>query len=157
MKYSVKFSDAIHIMSYLEIYKGTDLSSDTIARSVEANAVSVRKIMSELKKAGLIFSKNGKAEPRLAKTPAEISLYDIYKSVEPEAAIFHVDEKTAPACIVGGNIQSVLNKKYTEFQHTVEAEMQQTTLADIIREISLAEKNRNPHHAENLARVTPYL
>ena len=49
MKYSVKFSDAIHIMSYLEIYKGTDLSSDTIARSVEANAVSVRKIMSELK------------------------------------------------------------------------------------------------------------
>ena len=36
MKYSLQFSDAIHILTYIEIYKNTDLlSSEMIAKSVE--------------------------------------------------------------------------------------------------------------------------
>lgn len=157
MKHSVKFSDAIHIMSYIEMYQGTDLASDTIALSVTTNPVSVRKIMSQLKKSGLIISKNGKAEPKLARRPDTITLYDIYKSVAPEEKIFHVDETTEPACLVGGNIQSVLNQTYDTWQKKVEDDMKQTTLSMIIESIAQAEQQRNPERQGNEGRIAPYL
>ena len=136
MKHSVKFSDAIHILVYIEMLQGTDLSSEVIAKSVNANPVSVRRIMSSLKKAGLIISKSGKANPQLSREPAAISFYDIYQAIDEEQQIFRVDEKTAPACIVGGNIQGVLADKYDQLQRSVELEMQQINLADIIHSVS---------------------
>lgn len=136
MKYSVKFSDAIHILVYIEMLQGTDLSSEVIAKSVNANPVSVRRIMSSLKKAGLITSQSGKADPKLSREPAAISFYDIYQAIDEEQQIFRVDEKTAPACIVGGNIQGVLAEKYDQLQRSVELEMQQINLGDIIHSVS---------------------
>ncbi|MBL1230789.1 Rrf2 family transcriptional regulator [Enterococcus sp. BWB1-3] len=154
MKYSVKFSDAIHILAYIEIFKGTDLSSEVIATSVETNAVSVRKIMSQLKKSGLIISHSGKAVPKLSRKPEKISLYDIYRSVESHSDLFHVDTKTAPGCIVGGNIQDVLLEKYDLLQQSVENEMKKITLRDIIGEISEREIEKHP---ENRNQVRPFL
>ncbi|MEM5568836.1 Rrf2 family transcriptional regulator [Aerococcus viridans] len=136
MKHSVKFSDAIHILVYIEMLQGTDLSSEVIAKSVNANPVSVRRIMSSLKKAGLIISQSGKANPKLSREPAAISFYDIYQAIDEEQQIFRVDEKTAPACIVGGNIQGVLAEKYDQLQRSIELEMQQINLADIIHSVS---------------------
>ncbi|MFW3497888.1 MULTISPECIES: Rrf2 family transcriptional regulator [Aerococcus] len=136
MKHSVKFSDAIHILVYIEMLQGTDLSSEVIAKSVNANPVSVRRIMSSLKKAGLITSQSGKADPKLSREPAAISFYDIYQAIDEEQQIFRVDEKTAPACIVGGNIQGVLAEKYDQLQRSVELEMQQINLGDIIHSVS---------------------
>ena len=136
MKHSVKFSDAIHILVYIEMLQGTDLSSEVIAKSVNANPVSVRRMMSRLKKAGLITSQSGKANPKLSREASAISFYDIYQAIDEEQQIFRVDEKTAPACIVGGNIQGVLADKYNQLQRSVELEMQQINLADIIHSIS---------------------
>ena len=136
MKHSVKFSDAIHILVYIEMLQGTDLSSEVIAKSVNANPVSVRRIMSSLKKAGLIISQSGKANPQLSREPAAISFYDIYQAIDEEQQIFRVDEKTAPTCVVGGNIQGVLAEKYDQLQRSVELEMQQINLADIIHSVS---------------------
>lgn len=51
MKYSIQFSDAIHILAYIEIFKNTNLlSSEIIAGSVKTNPANIRKIMSNLKK-----------------------------------------------------------------------------------------------------------
>ena len=55
MKYSYKLSNAIHILTYVDIYKNDDLSSARIAASIEANASVVRNLMSKLKKAGLLI------------------------------------------------------------------------------------------------------
>ena len=136
MKHSVNFIDSIHILVYFEMLQGTDLSSEVIAKSVNANPVSVRRIMSSLKKAGLITSQSGKANPQLSREPAAISFYDIYQAIDEEQQIFRVDEKTAPACIVGGNIQGVLAEKYDQLQRSVELEMQQINLGDIIHSVS---------------------
>lgn len=136
MKHSVKFSDAIHILVYIEMLQGTNLSSEVIAKSVNANPVSVRRIMSSLKKAGLIISQSGKANPTLSRDPENISFYDIYQAIDEAQQLFRVDEKTAPTCVVGGNIQGVLADKYNQLQRSVELEMQQINLADIIHSIS---------------------
>src|SRR5699024_11945809 len=106
------------------------------AKSVNANPVSVRRIMSSLKKASMITIQSGKANPQLSREPAAISFYDIYQAIDEEQQIFRVDEKTAPACIVGGNIQCVLAEKYDQLQRSVELEMQQINLGDIICSVS---------------------
>src|SRR5699024_11790450 len=115
------------------------------AKSVNANPVSVRRIMSSLKKAGLITSQSGKANPQLSREPAAISFYDIYQAIDEEQQIFRVDEKTAPACIVGGNIQGVLAEIYDQLQRSVELEMQQINLGDIIHSVSQSAKIGRAH------------
>lgn len=153
MKYSIQFSDTIHILAYIEIFKDTTyLSSEMIASSVETNAANVRKIMSHLKKANLIVTQTGKAKPSLAKTPNEITLFDIYQSIEGNTNLIQVDSKTNPDCVVGANIQAVLTSTYTRLQASVEAEMTQITLQQIIEQIAIAETR-----PENDAFVRPYL
>lgn len=133
MKYSIQFSNAIHIMAYIDINKDTDyLSSQLIAGSVETNPTNIRKIMGQLKKAELIQTTTGKPRPTLTRDPKEINLLDIYRSIEGNTSLIQVDDKTNPKCIVGANIQDVLADKYQLLQQTVEEEMKTITLDQII-------------------------
>lgn len=157
MKYSVKLSNAIHILTYIEMLQGTDLSSDAIAKSVNVNPVSVRKLMSQMKKNQLLESQSGKAAPKLARPPQDITLYDIYSSVEEDVQLFKVDEKTAPSCLVGGNIQKVLAKRYNQLQASVENEMKKITLLDILQDISHLENERHPFDETSQAFIQAFL
>ena len=71
MKQSHKLSDALHILSYIALNQEemTKISSQTIADSVGTNPGLVRRLMSNLSKAGLLLTKVGAAKPQLAKEP----------------------------------------------------------------------------------------
>lgn len=114
MKYSHKLSDAVHILAYVYIYADGDLSSKAIASSVETNQSMVRRMMSNLVRAGLLNSQPGKVELSLAKAPQDISLLDVYLAIEDNHNFLHIDDKTNPLCIVGGNIQETLNDVYSK-------------------------------------------
>lgn len=155
MKYSIQLSDAIHIMCYIVIYKDTNmLSSEMIAQSVETNAANVRKIMVNLKKTGLIRTTTGKPKPYLAKDPKDISLLDIYKSIHGNANLIQVDPKTNPDCIVGANIQEVLDGAYNELQVTVEEKMAKISLFSLLTNIASLEESKRP---ENKSFLNPFL
>lgn len=132
MKYSHKFSDAIHILAYLEIYKDGDLSSKAIAASVEANASVIRNLMSDLRKAGLIESRQGVSGATLTKAPSDINLLDVYDAINMDHDLLHIDPKTNPKCVVGGNIQDTLNEAYRQIQSKATDEMRQISLQYII-------------------------
>lgn len=149
MKYSLQFSDAIHILAYIEIFQETNLlSSELIAKSIETSAANVRKIMSKLKKSGLIITQNGKAAPSLARKPEKITLLDVYQSIEGNTNLIQVDLKTNPNCVVGGNIQEALTESYSRLQEKVEREMAQMTLAELIHKIAVLENGRRPENQE---------
>lgn len=151
MRYSIQFSNAIHILAYIEIYKDTNyLSSDMIANSVETNPANVRRIMSNLKKSNLIITHIGKPKPTLSKSPKEISLLDIYRSIEGNTNLIQVDPKTNPECIVGANIQTVLADNYEILQRKVEAEMEKITLDTLLHDISILELKNRPENEELL-------
>lgn len=137
MKYSYKLSDAIHILVYIHIIPKGLLDSNTIAASVEANPSVVRRLMATLKKADLITSRAGTAEPRLARGPETITLLDVFRAVEPNQALLHVDPRTNMDCPVGAHIQQTLDSAYTRIQQVAEAEMQRLTVADMIRDIQV--------------------
>lgn len=145
MKYSHKLSDAVHILAFVNIYADGDLSSAAIANSVEANQSVVRQLMAKLVKAGLLNTQPGKAAPVLAKDPDDITLLDIFGAVEDTRNLLHIDEKTNPSCIVGGNIQETLNDIYADVQQDAEASMAKHSLAEIIDTILIHEelKHRN--------------
>lgn len=133
MRVSTRFSDSIHILAFIEIFKGKiPLTSENIASSVETSPVVVRRLMSKLSKAGLINTIHGSADPSLAKQPQEISLYDIFLAVEGNVHLFTIDEKTNPDCIVGGNIQPTLASFYQQAETAAKAKLAQTTLADVL-------------------------
>lgn len=139
MKYSHKLSDAVHILAYVHIYADGDLSSAAIAASVEANQSMVRQMMAKLVKAGLLNTQPGKVAPTLAKDPHAITLLDVYRAVEGNQDLLHIDDKTNPLCIVGGNIQDTLNDIYASVQRDAEASMAKHTLAAIIDDILVRE------------------
>lgn len=142
MKYSYKLSDAVHILSYLYIYHDGDLSSRAIAKSVESNPSVVRQLMSDLREAGIIETRKGAAAPRLTKEPSQISLRDIYLAINMDHDLLHIDPKTNPQCIVGGNIQSSLDGFYARVQKAAFAEMSSISLADIIDDILAKQKRK---------------
>lgn len=132
MKFSTKLSDAVHIMAFIAIHQEYDLSSTVIADSIQTNPAFVRQIMMKLKKAGLMSSVNGHAKPSLAKDTEEITLLDIYKAVEGNKPLLHLDTHTNPECGVGVNIQLALQDYYNEIQKATENHMSSISLQDII-------------------------
>lgn len=142
LKFSSKLSDGVHILTYVDICKDGDLSSAAIASSIESNPSLVRRMMSRLKKAGLLQSAPGKVAPKLSRKPSEITLLDVYRAIEDNQNLLHVDEKTNPKCIVGGNIQDTLREVYQKVQNDAEESMSQVSLQDIIDGILLNNKKK---------------
>lgn len=143
MKYSHKLSDAVHILAYLEIYHGDDLSSRTIAASIESNPSVVRSLSSDLRRAGLIESQQGVAGAKLAKNPANITLYDIFMAINADHNLLHIDPKTNPKCVVGGNIQEVLTQAYEQVEDKAFEEMRQISLQSIIDQIKARHEEKS--------------
>lgn len=141
MKYSHKLSDAVHIMAYIEICRGQTLSSGEIAKSINSNPSLVRRLMMYLTRSGLLITQKGIAQPTLAKDSAKISLFNIYSAIIDEHNLLHVDDKTNPNCIVGGNIQRVLEVEYAKVQIAAEAEMKKISLKKIIDGILVERTN----------------
>lgn len=143
MKFSHKLSDATHILAYLDIFKDGDRSSKQIAASIEANPSVVRSLMSDLRRAGLIQSQQGAPNATLAKDPANITLLDVYHALNMNHDLLHIDPKTNPNCLVGANIQDTLNEVYAQVQVAAEAQLQATTLQDVITEILHRHQNKH--------------
>lgn len=135
MKYSHKLSDAIHILAYLIICKDGDLSSKAIAASIEANASVVRNLMSDLRKAGLINTKPGSATTTLSVAPDQITILNVYQAITMDHNLLHIDPKTNPQCIVGGNIQETLNMYYADIEAIAFQRMNEITLQNITEDI----------------------
>lgn len=132
MKYSTRLSDAVHVLVLIALNPLGDLSSGAIANSVHTNPGFIRQIMMALRRAGIISSVAGRARPSLTKAPREVTLLHVYKAVEGEKPLLHLDTHINPECGVGVNIQHALRDYYTRVQNAAEKEMDGITLQDII-------------------------
>lgn len=132
MKYSTKVSDAVHILAFISLNPVDSLSSERIAKSVYTNPSYVRQLMSALRKYGLLLSVKGHPRPELAKQPGEITLLDVYKAVEKDKPLLHLDTHTNPDCGVGVQIQLSLQDYFHQVQQSAEQEMERITLQDIL-------------------------
>ncbi|MER2175709.1 MAG: Rrf2 family transcriptional regulator [Carnobacterium sp.] len=131
---NTRLSVAIHILALIAIKP--NLSSDQIADSVTTNPVVIRRISSDLKKAGLLTSRAGITGSSLTKNPKEITLLDIYKAINLERELFSIHEKPNPNCPVGKNIQGTLDDTFNDVQTAMEKELGNKTLQAVIDHLS---------------------
>lgn len=132
MKYSTRVSDAVHILAFIVLDPKGSLSSDSIAESIHTNPGCVRQLMSSLRKADLLSSVKGHPKPALTRQPSAITLLDIYKAVEGEKPLLHLDTHTNPECGAGIYIQLSLQDFFDQVQTKAEEEMQKITMQDIL-------------------------
>jgi len=121
------------------------LTSDFLASSVNVNPVVIRRILQQLKGAGIVEVTRGSGGAALAREPDKITLFDIYNAVEcvGSGKLFHFHENPNPECPVGRNIHTVLDGRLDRIQKAMEDEMQKTTMADILIDAKKAAENGN--------------
>ena len=138
MQISSRFTIAIHMMTCMETFKDDyKITSDFLAGSINVNPVVIRRILLQLRDAGLIEVKRGTGGATLAKKPEEITFLDVYRAVEciEENTLFHFHENPNPNCPVGRNIHNILDDKLLQVQGAMERELESITLADVLRNL----------------------
>ena len=138
MQISSRFTLAVHILACIAVIKDMKITSNLLAGSTNTNPVIVRKILGQLKNAGLVEVVRGTGGASLAKPPEEISFLDIYHAVEcvERGELFHFHENPNEKCPIGRNIHNVLDDKLDQIQRAMERELASISMADVQGEIT---------------------
>ena len=134
MQITSRFTVALHIFTCVEIFKDEyKVTSDFLAGSINTNPVLIRKILTQLKAAGLITVARGTGGIAVTRPLSEITFYDVYQAIEPveNGDLFHFHENPNPKCPVGRNIHALLDNKLKAIQGAMEDEMKKYTLEDL--------------------------
>ena len=134
MQISSRFTVALHIFTCVEVFKDEyKVTSDFLAGSINTNPVIIRKILTQLKNAGLIEVARGTGGITVTKPLSEITFYDVYEAIEPveNGDLFRFHENPNPECPVGRNIHALLDRKLQAIQSAMEDEMKRYTVEDL--------------------------
>lgn len=137
MHISTKCSIAIHCLIFINEYGSHKrVTSELLALSTGCNPVTIRNIVSALKKDGILSVKFGTGGAALNCPLEEITLYRIYMAVEPDALkkFIGIHTMPSPLCPVGKNIHAVLEMPYNKVRDSLKAGLQSITMKEIVNE-----------------------
>ena len=121
MQISSRFTIAVHVLICIETFKNDyKVTSEFLASSVNVNPVVIRRLLQQLKKAGLITVKRGSGGADTGKPLDEI--------------LFHFHENPNQRCPVGKNIHALLDVRLEEIQKAMEREMRSVSIKDIMED-----------------------
>ena len=134
MQISSRFTIALHIFTCVDTFKDEyKITSDFLAGSINTNPVIIRKILTQLKNAGLITVARGTGGISPTRSLKDISFYDVYQAIEPveNGDLFNFHSSPNPQCPVGKNIHALLDDKLKAIQLAMEDEMKKYTIDDL--------------------------
>ena len=134
MQISSRFTIALHIFTCVDTFKDEyKITSDFLAGSINTNPVIIRKILTQLKNAGLITVARGSGGILTKRSLNEFSFYDVYQAIEPveNGDLFNFHSSPNPQCPVGKNIHILLDDKLKAIQLAMEDEMKKYTIDDL--------------------------
>lgn len=139
MQISSRFTMAIHMFACIDTFSDMKMTSDFMAASIGTNPVIIRKLLGQLKAAGLVEVARGTGGVTIKKPLKEVTFLDVYKAVEcaPDEELFHFHENPNQECPVGRNIHHVLDDKLTQVQKAMESELSKITLEEVKNDITL--------------------
>ncbi len=131
-----KFSVAVHLLILIS-ESPEPLNSEQMAGSVGTNSSYVRKILSLLKRAGIVEGHKGVSGYTLTAVPNQISLLTVYLAVAEEQKIhlFDVHQNPNDKCIVGRHIKPMLGGMFGRIEKSFAELLDTKTIADCIAEI----------------------
>ena len=135
MQISSRFTVAVQMLIGMEVFgKEQKVTSELLASSANVNPVVIRRLLQQLKKAGLVLVKRGSGGAEIDRPLEQITLLDVYRAVEcvEDGQLFHFHEDPNVLCPVGRNIHGILDQKLEAVQAAMEAELKKTTLNDLV-------------------------
>lgn len=134
MKIASRFTIAVHTLLFIQTFQDKyRITSDFIASSVNVNPVVIRRILGQLKDAGMVSISRGTGGTSLSKEPKIITLLDIYNAVDSvDDTIFGFHDSPNPKCPVGGNIHAVLDLPLDNAQKALELSLKRVKLQDLL-------------------------
>ena len=133
MNANSRFTVAIHIMTALAYDKDARLTSEFISCSVRTNPVVIRRIMGELRRAGLVSSHAGSGGGwQLMKAPEIITIRDIYLAVKDGPLFPPPHSKPNPQCCIGRTILQAVMGVFEKAETALEEQFATVTVADVL-------------------------
>lgn len=139
-----QFAVATHILTAIahKESKGAAPSDEAtacsayLAESVNTNAVVVRRIVSELAKAGLVVAKKGKGGGISLARPAEkITLLDIFEAMGGPPIFAFNPNKPNPKCPISVRMIRVLEPVFEDVQDGMREGLARTRLSDLVKKL----------------------
>ena len=137
MRINTQFPVAVHILAVLAFFKDENITSSDLARSVGTNPVVIRRLITQLKSAGLVDARTGVKGIGLCKKPEDISIFEIYKAIRlPGEVVFDLHPNPNRQCEVGAHIRAALNGPFLSAQKAMEGELASFYLSDVLESIN---------------------
>ena len=136
-QFSSKCSIAAHCLIFIYEYgEKKKVTSELLSLSTGCNPVTIRNIVSAMKKDGIIDVKFGTGGATLAVPIQDISLYRICAAVDPKAVdkMLSIHSTPSPFCPVGRNIGGVLERTYGILKKDVISSMKSITMERIVND-----------------------
>jgi Rrf2 family protein len=132
MKVNTKVRYGLRIMIELGLHKGKGgMFQKDIANNQQLSEKYLDPLIASLKASGLIINVKGKKSGYMLNKPMnEITIYDIYRSFEPELSIIHCTNKPV-TCFISRIC--VANEFWQGMNDTMTKYMIKTTLQDVIK------------------------
>lgn len=130
---NTQFSVAVHILAGLGSCTGGEMTSGSIAKSVNTSPSFVRRVLAKLSKANIVKTTTGKLGCCvLSRDPKKITLFEVFEAVDaPKPFAIH-DYASQKSCSVSCGIKSSMNEVLERTTKAVEKSLKETTLADVI-------------------------
>lgn len=144
MNNDTRLAVSAHILALLSLLQKEYQTSECIARSVNTNAVVIRRLIGQMKKAGLVEVRPGIGGATLNRPPEKITLLDVFDAVVPKAKAspFYLHAAPNRQCFVGRNIHAALEDPFIKVSRAMRESLAATTVADIAAHIQ-TEMNGN--------------
>ena len=131
-----KFSVAVHVLILIS-ESTAPVNSKQRAESVGTNASYIRKILTLLKKSGVVDFHRGMNGYRLTISPEQLTLLQVYQAVkeEPKVHLLDIHQNASDQCIVGRHIRPVLTDMFADTEQAFAHSLAEKTLAGCIADI----------------------
>lgn len=131
-------SHVLGLIAYLEREEGRGATSDELAESVGTNAVVIRRVLGQLKAAGIVDSRRGAGGGSvLARDPREITLRTVYEAVQEEgsALIGRHANGVGKDCPVAPVIAEYLDELYVDAEEALRHTLARVTVDAMSRDV----------------------
>jgi len=141
---STKYSVAIHCLIFIAEYgESHKVTSELLSLSTGTNPVTIRNIMSALKREGIISVKCGTGGATLRCPLREITLYRLCKAIEPDfpSKLIGIHPRPSPLCPIGKTIHQVLDGPYQKIKDELSRSLERITMEDILADYHALQQN----------------
>tara|TARA_R110002020_G_scaffold343819_2_gene558191 strand:- start:2099 stop:2554 length:456 start_codon:yes stop_codon:yes gene_type:complete len=132
MKRSSRLSLALHALVHLHLQPAAAMTSATLAQCLMTNPVVVRRVLGELREAGIVGATKGHDGGwRLLQPASQISLYAIYTAMGENLLIRTSSDPGDQGCGIVRAVDHVMGEFLADAEALLAARLARVSLADI--------------------------